>query len=301
MTDRPFFSVVVPVYNRANLLENSLTSVLRQRFKDFEVIAVNDGSTDSSKEIVSRISLSDKRVILINQENKERGAARNTGITNAAGKYIVFFDSDDIMHENHLEILHKNILEQNYPVLIATYFDFIDESGKKYSSDSMKLPAGYYDYTLFLNGNPLACNVCVKKENPEPGLFIEDRKYAIKEDWLFLLQNTFKNKLFIVDTITISMYDHEKRSMRMDNNELINKTRLAHEWILNNIPLNDDEKKTLLAHVNYFCGIHSYLNNSKKEAMDYTVKAIKYGGYKMKYIALLIKSIIGKKVISRFK
>ncbi len=301
MTENPFFSVVIPTYNRSGLLVSTIHTILKQRFKDYEIIVVNDGSTDNTIEVIQPLLKNEKIIQLINQENKERGAARNLGLLNAKGTYVVFFDSDDLMHDNHLTLLHQNIHEQNFPFFIATKFDFINEKEKHFPSDISKLNQGYYNYTLFLNGNPLACNICIKKTNPDLFLFEEDRRLSIKEDWLFMLQNLQKNKLFIIDEITISMLDHSDRSMRSDNKEIIKRTLTAFEWILLKINLNTKELNQLKAHVYYFCGIHSYLDNNREAAIDFVKKAFKFGGFKIKYVSLLLKSFAGRNIIKKLK
>lgn len=299
MTWNPFFSVVIPTYNRSGLLIHTIDAILKQSFNDYEIIIVDDGSTDNTVEVIQPILKNEKRILLLNQENKERGAARNHGLLKAKGTYVVFFDSDDLMHDNHLNVLHQNILEQNFPFFIATKFDFINEKEKHFPSDICKLSQGYYNYNLFLNGNPLACNICVKKANPDLFLFEEDRRFSIKEDWMFMLQNFQQNKLFIIDQITISMLDHSDRSMRSDNKEIIKRTLSACEWILLKINLNTKELNKLKAHVYYFCGIHSYLDNNIEAVFNFVIKAIKFGGFKMKYISLLLKSIVGRKILSK--
>ena len=301
MNGHPFFSVVVPAYNRSRIILNTLTSILKQSFKDFEIIIVDDGSTDNTAEIIQPILKNDQRIKLIRQENKERGAARNFGFSHSTGTYVIFFDSDDLMHDNHLSVLYNNIQEQYLPFFIAAKFDFINEKGIHFHSDIKKLKQGYYDYKLFLKGNPLACNICIKKNNSDLFLFEEDRRFSIKEDWMFMLQNLQKHKLFIIDRITISMFDHAERSMRSDNMEIIQRTLSAFKWILEKIKLTITEQNELDAHVNYFCGIHSYLDNNRKEGVKYVKKAIKLGGIKMKYISLLLKTIVGRKIISRLK
>ena len=301
MNDRPFFSIVVPVYNRSNILIQTISYILKQRFKDFEIIIVDDGSVDNSIEIIKTFLELDQRIKLVTQENKERGAARNAGFLNSNGEYVIFFDSDDIMHENHLNVLSENIRQQNFPLFIATKFDFIDEEGNHLQSDIIKLKQGYYDYKLFLDGNPLACNICIKKQNAELYLFEEDRQYSIKEDWLFMIQNLYKNKLYIVDQITISMTDHAGRSMRSDNNIIIKRTLSAYEWILEKIKLTPSEQNQLFAHVNYFCGIHSYLDNNRNEGFRFIKNAFKYGGIKMKYLSLFLKTVLGRNIIKRLK
>lgn len=301
MKDKPFFSIVIPTYNRAAILKNTLTTISNQTFTDFEIIVVDDGSNDNTQSVLYALANIDPRIKTIRQENKERGAARNNGFQKAVGEYVVFFDSDDIMHINHLDTLHKNILKENYPLFIATKFDFINESGKHRSSDINFLKSGYYDYQLFLNGNPLACNACVKKDNPTLHLFEENRKYSIKEDWMFLIQNLKSNKLFIIDSVTISMFDHQNRSMRSDNNLIIERTILALDWIMEKLILTAHEKRILTAHVNYFCAIHSYLDDKRKKGIRFILSAIKNGGIKLKYISLFAKLIIGRKLIQRNK
>ncbi len=301
MTGHPFFSIVIPVYNRSAILVATLSTILKQAFKNFEIVIVDDGSTEDLSSVLKDIITKNANTRLIRQENKERGAARNNGFRNSSGEYVIFFDSDDQMHENHLQVLYDNIIKENKPAFIATKFDFVDEQGKRHSSDMSRLKQGYYDYRLFLNGNPLACNVCVRKNNDSLALFEEDRKYSIKEDWLFMLENLQKNKLFIVDQVTVSMFDHSMRSMRSNNDVIIARTKLACNWILERIKLTGEEKNKLLAHVSYFCGIHAYLEGRKKDSMAYSRDAIIHGGPRLKYISLFFKSIVGRKLISKLK
>jgi GalNAc5-diNAcBac-PP-undecaprenol beta-1,3-glucosyltransferase len=301
MNNHPFFSVVIPTYNRIDKLLITLSTISAQRFNDFEIIIVNDGSTDNTLALLEKYKEKDSRLRIVNQENKERGAARNNGFRNATGNYVVFFDSDDLMHTNHLETLYKYIHELNFPFFIATKFDFVNAQGEHFDADIKNIKQGYYDYHLFLNGNVLACNICVNKSNPKLFFFEEDRSYSIKEDWLFLIQNLFKENLFIIDRVTVTMSDHPERSMRSDNKLIVEKTFRAQQWILEKVQLNSKEQKTLLAHVNYFCGIHSYLDGDRKKGIQYSLKAIQNGGLKRKYVLLLLKSFAGNKIIARLK
>jgi GalNAc5-diNAcBac-PP-undecaprenol beta-1,3-glucosyltransferase len=298
MSGAPFFSVVIPVFNRSRLLIPAVSSVLRQTFQDFEIVIVNDGSSDDTLEVLNNTFALEKRIKIISQSNRERGAARNVGFAASAGRYVVFFDSDDLMHPTHLETLHRKIEASGTPRFIATKFDFVDENGNRRASDIQKLPEGYYDYKLFLNGNPLACNICVLKSNPELAAFEEDRNFAIKEDWMYLIQNTRNHPFYLIDQVTLSMTDHPGRSMRSDNRLIIKRTRAAMDWILNKVILSEAEKKQLAAHVNYFCGIHAYLDSDNKGGIRYALNAIRAGGLKIKYFTLLLKSIAGRKLIS---
>lgn len=98
-----FFSVVVPLYNKVNHIENTIKSILNQTFTDFEIIIINDGSTDKSEAVVS--DFNDDRIRIYNQTNQGVSIARNFGIEKAKGKLIAFLDADDFWFPNHLEEL----------------------------------------------------------------------------------------------------------------------------------------------------------------------------------------------------
>lgn len=101
----PFFSVVIPVFNRAAMLGQALASVLAQSERDFEIVVVDDGSTDDPKAVV--VALADPRIRYIRQDNRGGGAARNTGIRQATGCFIAFLDSDDVFLPGHLAAMRK--------------------------------------------------------------------------------------------------------------------------------------------------------------------------------------------------
>ena len=101
-------SIVIPLYNKGFIISETLDSVLAQTFTDFEIIIVNDGSTDNGFEIVSQFS--DKRIKLFQQQNKGAAAARNLGIEKATGELIAFLDADDYWYPNHLEVVLDIIL-----------------------------------------------------------------------------------------------------------------------------------------------------------------------------------------------
>ncbi|MDC7998471.1 glycosyltransferase family 2 protein [Gilvibacter sediminis] len=102
------FSVVIPVYNKQAFIQRTLESVLVQTHPDFELLLVNDGSTDGSLQVIEPF-LADPRVKLINQENRGASAARNAGIAQASKPYIALLDADDIWYPEHLETLASSI------------------------------------------------------------------------------------------------------------------------------------------------------------------------------------------------
>ncbi len=104
----PFFTIVIPLYNKAPFIAQTLRGVLAQTFTDYEVIIVNDGSTDQSEAIVKQFT--DDRVVYYLRENKGVSAARNFGITVAKGSYIAFLDADDYWYPDFLQTIHRNII-----------------------------------------------------------------------------------------------------------------------------------------------------------------------------------------------
>lgn len=118
------FSVVIPLYNKEQSIQNTIQSVLNQSFQDFEIVIVNDGSTDSSASMVE--AFTDLRIRLIHQENQGVSAARNKGIKEAKYEWIAFLDSDDLWKENHLEeIVQMMQIFPNEKVFVSS-FEFSD-------------------------------------------------------------------------------------------------------------------------------------------------------------------------------
>ena len=105
MQSTPFFSVVIPLYNKELYIKETLKSVLNQTFGNFEIIIINDGSTDKSFEIAK--SFNDIRLKFFEKENQGLSASRNVGISLSKGKVIALLDADDIWHENFLESIYN--------------------------------------------------------------------------------------------------------------------------------------------------------------------------------------------------
>ncbi|MBE6487592.1 MAG: glycosyltransferase [Methanosphaera stadtmanae] len=126
--DIPSISIIVPVYNVEEYLEDSLNSIFNQSFSNFEVICVNDGSTDSSRDILEKFSKKNNNIKIIDQENRGCGSARNIGLKNASGEYVYFFDPDDILKENALEKLYANAKSNNSDIVLFKYSLLVDDS-----------------------------------------------------------------------------------------------------------------------------------------------------------------------------
>jgi len=123
----PEISVILPVFNSEEFVRKSIESVLAQTFEDFELIIVNDGSTDSSKDIID--SFNDDRIRLINQSNQGPGAARNNALKIAQGRYVMYLDSDDWFTSDALEVAYGEITKFDADM---TFFKMINFDGERY-------------------------------------------------------------------------------------------------------------------------------------------------------------------------
>jgi glycosyltransferase involved in cell wall biosynthesis len=113
----PVISIIVPIYNTQQYLLNCVNSILCQTFSDFELILIDDGSTDKSGKICD--SIKDKRIKVIHQKNLGVSSARNTGLRHATGEYITFVDSDDSIEPNMLEMLYASAINNHSDIVIC--------------------------------------------------------------------------------------------------------------------------------------------------------------------------------------
>lgn len=127
----PFFSVIIPTYNREKSIVEAVESVLSQTFKDFELLVIDDGSSDGTADLLKPISDRDPRFRYIYQENAERSAARNNGIDQSKGQYLCFLDSDDIYLPEHLEKFHQTITSHDCPVAYFLSNAIMEFNGKR--------------------------------------------------------------------------------------------------------------------------------------------------------------------------
>lgn len=143
--NKPFFSVIVPCYNVENYLRICIESIIHQSYHQFELILVDDGSTDTSGEICDSYAIMDDRIIVIHQENGGVSMARNTGINKAIGKWIIFIDPDDWIELTAFEKLHKIIIKTEADIY---FFDYYQEYAKKQINKHLLDKSCYMDANI---------------------------------------------------------------------------------------------------------------------------------------------------------
>ncbi|UPL49841.1 glycosyltransferase family 2 protein [Hymenobacter sublimis] len=209
VSSSPFFTIVVPCYNRADIVLDTVNSVLKQEYQNFELVLVDDGSKDNTREVVATVT--DPRVRYFYKENGERGAARNYGARQARGSYINFFDSDDEMYPNHLLVV-KEFLDQNGQVeVVHTGYERLDGQDRVISE--------VYEFKestneVLLHDNPLACNtVFVRRDIALANPFEEDRRLASAEDWELWVRLASKYTFHPIRRKTFCLREHDGRSL----------------------------------------------------------------------------------------
>ena len=131
--NKGLITVVLPIYNVEKYLDRCINSVVKQTYSNLEILLIDDGSTDKSSVICDEWAKKDERIKVIHKENQGLGMARNTGIDNASGEYICFFDSDDFIDEETLEVSYKNGIKNDADVILFGV-NFADEQGNVLSS-----------------------------------------------------------------------------------------------------------------------------------------------------------------------
>ena len=291
----PFFSIIIPTYNRAGYIKRSVESVLDQQFKSFEVIVVDDGSTDNTEEIVQGIM--DKRLLYFKKVNGERGAARNFGIQKASGAYVTFLDSDDRLYPNYCSVAKNFIEENNHPPFFHCGYEIKNEKGKVIT----QVKSRRENLNLHLaKGNFLSCiGVFVRQDVIKQHFFNEDRNIAGSEDYELWMRIASRYPLLGVNKITAYMVQHSGRSViNFEEEKLIE--RIEATWK----SLNEDtevrkfykeEMKTIFAHQHMYLALHLMLKGNKRLAFKYAGRAVEKDPsvfFTRKMLSLVYKGIV---------
>ena len=227
-------SIIIPTYNRADFIGKTIKSVLNQTYSNFEIIIVDDGSTDNTKEVVR--SFADSRISYFKKQNEERAVARNYGIEKAKGDFITFLDSDDVFLDFHLAEAvnfikaHINDLK----IFFQPYYLLL-EGQRKNKIPQKIIPIAK---SLIKKGNFMACQgVFLKNEVARNNSFNEDRLLSGSEDYELWLRISRKFKIEYNPVYSSILIDHQGRSQHYEDTgllilrkELFLKYTLAHGY-----------------------------------------------------------------------
>lgn len=197
-------SVIIPLYNKENCVEKTIKSVLNQTYQDFELVIVDDGSTDNSKNIV--LSIDDNRIRYVYKQNGGVSSARNFGLQQVSSDWVVFLDADDTFFPDTLESFIK--ATKKYPMASVIVGGFMVRENNQEQFESNKLN-GYLDnpakYVFLRKIYSRPGNTLISKNAYKKGIAFID-KCSYNEDWLFGLQLLLDNKVAAIDKV-LMCYD----------------------------------------------------------------------------------------------
>lgn len=210
--DIPLITIIIPVYNAEKRIEQCICSVLSQTYNNFELILINDGSTDNSRIICEKYARLDNRIITIHKENGGVSTARNIGIKQAKGEYICFIDSDDWVDNIYIEsFFHNGKLDEDLFIQGIKYF--VPRRNQEpimfmYSKESFILEdnLGFFvNSKLLENGCPVA-KLFKKKIIVDNNIYF-DENLTLNEDHLFVISYyKYVHKIYLTDAITYHYY-----------------------------------------------------------------------------------------------
>lgn len=206
----PQISIIIPVYNSVATIERCVESIIRQDFKDFEVLLVDDGSSDNSLNEIKRLSKFDSRLRAFGREHTGVSATRNFALDKAKGEYIVFVDCDDYVEPNYLSTMYAH---RDCDMVICSYYvDYLSADGVLVRKDLNSLPligkysiSPYCDeiFDLFITGKiHINCNKLLKKAIID-NFKIRYESIPINEDYSFMVEYLkHSNSVYAVDVAT---------------------------------------------------------------------------------------------------
>lgn len=181
----PFFSIIVPVYNAEETIGKCINSILLQDYSSFEVLLIDDGSSDNSLEICEDLGRKDGRIIVSHQENQGVSSARNNGINMAKGTYLFFIDSDDYIEIDTLAKIHDTVKKKTIDVCFFGYYCLTNGKVEKTVLPSAFIGKKNSDVLLALiesNTFGLACNKVIRNELIKKNALCFDHEIKIFED-----------------------------------------------------------------------------------------------------------------------
>lgn len=246
-------SIIIPCFNQSRFLEDSLLSILKQSYSDWECIIIDDGSQDNTEEIASRWCRNDNRFSYYYQKNQGLSAARNSGLKKAKGSYIQFLDADDFLHKKKIERSLDLIKNQKANVIVSDFkvFDNISSEYQKpfceLNQDILNLRAILFNWDKTFN-IPIHCGF-FSKEILEGINFKETLKS--KEDWIFWLE------LFNKDHVKANFLNENLAFYRMHPDSLSRNSE--------NMSVNSAKARELLPEI-----------ISNKDCIEYYLQEIKH-------------------------
>ncbi|MGL4335950.1 MAG: glycosyltransferase family 2 protein [Turicibacter sp.] len=246
-------TIVVPVFNSEKYIEESINSILNQTYKNFEILIINDGSTDDTQKVLEKLYTTNRKVKVVNTKNRGVSSARNLGINLASGEFLVFMDADDRLVKNALYLINEK-LSKNISELFIFGFSVFNDNRRHNDTHLLEK----------LEKKPEVSNNCLLKrmlstknnllgyvwraaysvEMLKKNLILFDEHLKISEDYLFLLKSIVNAKKIIVSSD--KLYEYHLGESSMSNKyipTLLEDMMWVNKWIESNIVSNNSKLK----------------------------------------------------------
>lgn len=273
MESRPLISVIVPVYNTAQFLERCVDSILKQTYRNLEVILVDDGSTDNSGVLCDNYKDIDDRVKVIHKKNGGLSSARNVGIDNASGVYVGFVDSDDWIEEGMYESLYEGLKNNNCMISCCGRYDVYETSGRMKGlcpicNEMINGEECVGRLLTWDNIDSSACDKLFDKKLYDYCRFPEGKlsedvaimyKVILKADNVCLIREPYYNYYHRQDSITTSRFSEKKLHMDEHSKAILNYISAYYPRIVNQARFFRYKELIYL----YDCIVRSHMDKEK--------------------------------------
>lgn len=275
MSQPVFFSIIIPTYNRAHMILQTLETAFAQTYPHFEVILVDDGSNDNTENLVKDIT--QENFIYYKKKNEERAVARNTGFHLAKGDYFTLLDSDDFLYPNHLEEAATYINANARPEVIRFNYDIVDSEKKVLQV--IKMQENINEKIIW--GNFIGCSgIILRKDIALENNFNTDRALSGSEDYELWLRLAARYKIHTPNSVTCSLHSHRERSVIVNIQEetLIKRIELLIKYAFEDNAVQQQygkEKNAFISFCLIYASLHLAIAHLKSASLKYLWKAVK--------------------------
>lgn len=279
------FSIIIPTYNRADSLGRCLESLAQQKFKNFEVLICDDGSTDNTRDIVDLFEQKLNQKYILNKNSGGPAGPRNIGVANARGEWLCFLDSDDWYAEDKLEYVSKMNLETVDFIYHNLFIVQNDVVINQIKSRHLSNTDAYHDLLFNMNAIPTS-SVCVRKSIfDKTSGFLEKKEIIGLEDfqlWLNLAKNGTRFK-YIDKPLGFYFVGNDK--LTVTDERQINRYKYFYQEFID-LEVNQANKNKIEAALQYHIGWVYYKNKDYKKAVSFLLQSLFAGSTTIKLRSL---------------
>jgi glycosyltransferase involved in cell wall biosynthesis len=264
----PQISVIIPFHNRIEWTKDAIKSVLAQTFQDFEIIVVDDGSSNNYAEEIKDI---DKRILYIRQEPKGPSSARNAGLRAASGEFVAFLDSDDIFLPPKLEVQYKIMKENSQVLLSHTSYTLMDEDKRL----GITVSTGFFTgqvYPRILGLCPIATPTVMLRRDAIQGIYFNE-DVDVAEDILFWTEISRRSEIVSIEEPLTLVRLHGKNSAYDPDKQLLGIKNLINLGVLPHTDISWRTRNHILCELYAYAGIVHFKKKEYFRGVIATVKA----------------------------